>query len=486
MIRSMVLYKKGKEYARVRRLWLVVIGFILLVGFGFAICKMNGQSTAVSPQETPVTQTTSVQRGDITVSTTGSGVLVTVEQVDLSFKTAGRVRSLFVEVGDQVLAGDVLATLDEIESLEVAVETKELELKTAQQTLDELLAGTVTSLAEAQRTWAEAQANYQDALDDLRYQGDMRCDKQVTEQYYYDYMDAQGNVDVWESYLNDGSTGYGEDYILVHLAPYRKERDQAYTNLKYCQGYTEREIRESEAELDVAKAELSHAEAVYEELKATYGLDQDAAALAEATANNAVLQLEIARNALNGAVITAPMDGTILSIAEGEGEEVGTSTFLTLANLEQAALEIYIDETDLLRVKIGSTAEVIFDSIPDRTFHGEVVQLEPMLASVDGYDMIKGLVHLDEGILKEGQNFLLGMGAAVEVISSKAQYALLVPVEALIQQENGQYAVYVVAENGGFEKRELIIGLVDYTFAEVISGLKEGELVSTKGVEINP
>jgi multidrug efflux pump subunit AcrA (membrane-fusion protein) len=75
---------------------------------------------------------------------------------------------------------------------------------------------------------------------------------------------------------------------------------------------------------------------------------------------------------------------------------------------------------------------------------------------------------------------LLGeMNAEVEVVSGEALNAVLVPVQALRELGEGQYAVFVVSESGELEMRMVEVGLQDYVNAEVRSGLRPGEVVST-------
>ena len=74
---------------------------------------------------------------------------------------------------------------------------------------------------------------------------------------------------------------------------------------------------------------------------------------------------------------------------------------------------------------------------------------------------------------------------SVDVIGGKAENALLVPVEALKELGVGEYAVFVVADNGELEMRPVEVGLMDYANAQIINGLEMGEQISTGIVETN-
>ena len=80
------------------------------------------------------------------------------------------------------------------------------------------------------------------------------------------------------------------------------------------------------------------------------------------------------------------------------------------------------------------------------------------------------------------QTLPVGLNATVEVIGGRSLNALLVPVEALREISTGQYAVFVM-ENGQPKLRMVEVGLIDFTFAEIVSGLEAGETVTTGIVE---
>ena len=77
---------------------------------------------------------------------------------------------------------------------------------------------------------------------------------------------------------------------------------------------------------------------------------------------------------------------------------------------------------------------------------------------------------------------LLGMNAAVDVIGGRAEDVALVPVEALRELSPDEYAVFVM-EDGELKLRPVEVGLMDFTFAEIKSGLEIGEVVTTGIVE---
>jgi multidrug efflux pump subunit AcrA (membrane-fusion protein) len=85
--------------------------------------------------------------------------------------------------------------------------------------------------------------------------------------------------------------------------------------------------------------------------------------------------------------------------------------------------------------------------------------------------------------LEQGQNYSIwplpgGLNASVEVIAGRADNVLVVPVEALRELDLGQYAVMVMVD-GKPQMRQVEVGLMDYAYAEIVSGLEQGDQVST-------
>ena len=179
----------------------------------------------------------------------------------------------------------------------------------------------------------------------------------------------------------------------------------------------------------------------------------------------------------------APIDGTIMAINGSVGESVG-SGFITLADLEQPLLEVFLDETDMNMVVMGYEVEVVFDALPDEVFRGQVVQIDPQLVNQGGVTAVRALVQLDTDSFAKPQTLPVGMNATVEVIGGQAENTILVPVEALRELSPGEYAVFVM-EDGEPILRLVEVGLMDFTFAEILSGVELGEIVTTGLVETN-
>jgi HlyD family secretion protein len=122
---------------------------------------------------------------------------------------------------------------------------------------------------------------------------------------------------------------------------------------------------------------------------------------------------------------------------------------------------------------------ITFDALPDKTFTGKVTQIEPALVSQSGVSYVRGTVTIDESFIPTVSKLPSGMTASVEVISGQANNTPLVPVEALREISAGNYAVFVVGADEQLKLTPIKVGLMDLTSAQVLSGLKAGDVVST-------
>jgi RND family efflux transporter MFP subunit len=221
---------------------------------------------------------------------------------------------------------------------------------------------------------------------------------------------------------------------------------------------------------------LANARQEYEKYKD--GPAADELAEAQATLDNARANLALAQDDQPVIDLIAPIDGTVLSVDAGVGESVSAAAVITLADLEPTTLEVYLDETDLDKVAVGYPVEVVFDALPDLTFTGQVSQVSQSLQDLSGVQAIMALVTLDPANLETSISLPVGLNAAVDIIAGQATNAVLVPIEALRDLGDGEYAVFVV-EDGQPRLRVVEVGLMDLTTAEIKSGLEAGEIVST-------
>ncbi|HJX37251.1 MAG TPA: efflux RND transporter periplasmic adaptor subunit [Anaerolineae bacterium] len=428
----------------------------------------NVQAQTSNGEET--IQTTTVRRGSLVVAASGTGTLVSNAELELSFSSGGLLTEVLVEVGDEVQAGDVLARLDDTDGQGQVAEA-ETNLRLAELQLAELT-GTpdAAELAAAQYQLTSAQEALEDLLNGpsaeeiLIEQADLATAEMALQQ-------AQAAYDgiSWRP-------GAAMTSQALELQSATADYDRARANYDLAMAAASAE------EIASARANVAQAQASLNSLlnSATAG-DLETAQL---NVEQARRSLESAQSALEDTVLTAPFAGTVTSVAASAGEMVGTSSMVTLADLSEPSVEFYLDETDLELIAVGYAVEVTFDALPDAVFTGHVVSVAPALVEVSGAPAIQALAKLEP---EEEQSSVLatlpmGLNATVEVIAGSAENVLLVPAEALREIAPGEYAVFVVLD-GQPQMRQVEVGLMDYSYAEIISGLELGDLVSTGTVE---
>ena len=451
--------------------WILVA--ILLAGGGSAWYFLGSGNRAQAQSATQAatkTSTATVQPGNIEVTASGSGTLVASQSVDLSFSTSGTVAELKVKLGDTVKAGDVLASLGNSDELEAAVNSAQLNLLQAQQALTDLQQNASVSLAQAYQDWATAQATYATALaTSQRTSSAARCSKAVNTRY-------KAALDRATEILNNMHPETITDSAYITA---KNDYDTALANYNYCISYTADEKASAQSTLEVAKSALDQAEKKYNTLKAASGIDPTELATDEAKVKSAETQLAKAQEDLAGITLTAPIDGKVVYLAASQGAIVDTSKFITIADISHPTIDVSVDETDMDKLKVGSLATVTFDALPDQVFTGKVVQVNPQLTTSGQYSVAKGLVQLDDNTVKTIETLPLGLNATVTITGGQAQNVLLVPVAALKSLGNQQYTVTVVGSDGQKKQQTVTVGLQNAEYAEVTSGLKQGDVIST-------
>lgn len=469
--------------------FLAVLALLVIAGLGFGVWRsplalaLPG-GAAASTLAAPVYQTTTVRLGDVALTASGTGTLVTSQSLDLGFATPGTVAALNVQVGDLVKKGQVLATQAGTDQLQLAILNSQLALTTAQQNLATLQSNAAINVAQAEASQAAAQKSLAAAQGNLHTKRDPTCDANTTVSYYYKYTYAQDAVNTWEGYLSSGKTGYSTLYIQQVLNGLRKTRDIAQGNWQFCQGYTDQQIAQSQADLQLAQATVDQTTRAYQALKANAGIDPVQLAIDEAAVKDAQAQLDQAQSNLAGATITAPMNGTVMAVNGAAGQaSPAKGALITLKDFSHPQIQVNIDETDLGNFAVGCNAQVTFTSIPNQTFQGVVSQVSPSLVVVRNVSVVQGLVNFKDTTTLAKNTLEQGLTASVDVTCTQANNVLVIPVQALYEPANQPAYVYILSASGKPEKRPVAVGIKTSAFVEISSGLKQGDRVITTPIK---
>jgi multidrug efflux pump subunit AcrA (membrane-fusion protein) len=517
-------------------LWisLIILALVLAAGgyYAYTTYFLPAEEQA---SETPQVQTAVARRGDMVIYASGVGSVTPATEIGLGFTSSGTLSELLVNVGDDVQTGAVLARLktnNTEASLATGITSAQLSVLEAQQALDGIYDNWEMEAAQAllsieaaqndletlhnpalqQAEAAQSLAETQDALDaaQLAYDRTQLTASQANiDDAYADMLIAEQSLERaqenFDRYADKPADNINRAQAQSQLSAAQQKFDSAAANYNAMIGTSsDQEQTLAAADLSVAEARLEEAQREWEsaqtgatpgeiaftqaELAAAQaewarlkdGPDPAEIELSEIKLANAEAKLASAEEEQVYIDLLAPMDGTVLSISANVGESVSSGSILKLADLSLPLLEVYLDEIDMDKIAVGFEVEVIFDAIPDSTFTGHVIQVDPSLATVQNSQLVKALVQLDE--FAKPQTLPVGLNASVDVIGGRAEKAVLIPVEALRQLSPGEYAVFVM-ENDQPKLQVVSVGLVDFTSAEIITGLEPGDVVTTGIVE---
>ena len=249
--------------------------------------------------------------------------------------------------------------------------------------------------------------------------------------------------------------------------------------------YYERQVKLFDSKL-ISTESLESAKAQYDISKAQYE-----AILFQIKQAQASLQSTL--DNLEKTVYNAPIDGVITSLRVEEGETalVGTmnnpgTILMTIADLSVMEVEVEVDETDVVGVKIGHTAEVRVDAFPDEPIKGTVTEvgssaLEKLTVAEESKDF-KVVITLEDPL----ENLKPGLSASADIITARKDDVLAIPISALaLREKEGESTtieseqeegVYVVQENR-VRFTPVQKGIMGELKIEIISGLEEGQEV---------
>ncbi len=415
------------------------------------------------------TRTSPVQRGTVIASVSASGNLALAATSSLAFGASGKVSEIDVKVGQTVTAGQILAKIDPTQA--------DLQLTEAQQ-----------QLTVAQDNLAKAQngpSSTQIALNN-----------------------AQLNQD--EQAVTNAQNAYSTAKCTSASASQTCAQDsQAITN--------------AENALTLLKAQQANSAYVD---PGTIAQDQEAVTQAQAAVNTA-------QNAVAGTTITAPSNGTVLSIAGLVGSSVsaGSTTtgapagssssgssgsgsgssgaasgsgsgssgssgssssssssssassgaFITMADLSQLQVTANVSETDVASVQTGQSATVTLNAT-GKSYPAQVQVVSPtstVVSNVVEYAVTLDLTGAVPASVRPGQS------ASISIVTGEASDTLYVPNSA-ITTVGGRSIVTVVGSDGKETITPVTTGIVGTTNTQILSGLTQGQnvlltLASTTG-----
>lgn len=195
--------------------------------------------------------------------------------------------------------------------------------------------------------------------------------------------------------------------------------------------------------------------------------------------------------------ITAPIDGTVLSIVSQEGQTVNanqsTPTIVILGQLDTMTVRAEISEADIVKVREGQALWFTILGEPQTRYDAVLRSIEPAPESIRSDSSIaattSGSSSASTGAIYYNGLFDVPnpdgrlrtyMTAQVNIVLGRAEGVLTIPAAALGPRDaDGFHSVRVPGADGQVARRKVRIGLNDKVTAQVLEGLAEGDLVVT-------
>ena len=433
----------------------VILAIVVLVTL-WGYRAFSGRETSELPEGI---KTGTAERGDILAVVGATGSLVAEARANLLFQASGEVEAVLVERGMAVEKGQVLARLD-LSDLEIAVAQAELALRVSELQLERLQATpSEEDVAAARASVESAEENLQVLLESLS-ERDLELAKLSVDQARNNLWSAQasrdavaGNPMSAPGSVDAAKASVANAEIALRLAEIQYEQT--------LEGASDQAIKGAEAQLAQAQATLA---------KLVRGPSTEDLELARLQVEQSRLSLDSARLRLEDATITAPFDGIVVDVVVSEGEFVSPAVpAIELVDVCRFHTDVFIDELDIARVKVGQTVRLELDAFPDEQLIGEVVYVADVGTASQGLVTYKVTVDLGDPDLP----IKADMTASVKIVVAEHKDVLVIPGRAVRRDSEGRYVELV--EGTTLKRTPVEVGLSGEENVEVLSGLEEGD-----------
>ena len=348
------------------------------------------------------------------VLATGTVSLKTGAEVKIGARISGQVKSLLVKIGDFIRAGEIIAIIE-----------------------------------------------HEDLLSRVaRFQADLDAEKARQLKIL-----AEGPLEI-----NKAIAEREELQVQIKLAQKMLERNLELNQKGFVSTTA---LDEAEEKLAVLLARINLAN---EELKLKQSQLKNDSRLAQAMVDKAQANLNEEEIQLSYATITVPIDGIVAFVSTQEGETVVASlnapTFVTLIDLRKLEVTVFVDETDIGRIEVGQRAKFTVDTYANQFFNGKVREIHPKAVIKDNVVNYEVILDIEK---KKAAKLRPEMTANVVVTTGTRKNILTLPKEAV--KREGKKTFVVMQVNGELEDKPVELGWRDSGRIEVVSGLKEGDLI---------
>ncbi|NWF68191.1 MAG: HlyD family efflux transporter periplasmic adaptor subunit [Chloroflexi bacterium] len=473
------------------RLLVVVALSAIAVAVIFYV-RFQRQQAALQAQPV-VLDETSVERGDLVVTVSATGVITPVRQVPLLFEYSAPVVEVLVQEGESVVAGQLLARLDDAD-LQAILQDAQLALTAAQSAYDALLAPARPediAAAQAALNAALAALNAAYATAPTAEQIEIaRLQTEVARNQLWQLQlqrDAQAGLVPTTIAIPDGLPQEAIDAINAV--------NQFIQNSSIVPSSGQLEAGLNQADYGVQIADANYASVLNQDpdigqmaqanlavIQAQNALDrlvngpnEFELARAELQVRQGQLAVELAQAGVERARLVAPFDGVIAENNLVVGElPAGQTAAMLLVDSSSFYVDVAIDETDVVRVTLGQSVNLFLDALPNEAVTGSVTRIAITPTRIGQLVTFPVRVTLNP----TSDTVRVGMSVTARVVVNQLQDVLTLRNRFIrIDRATGQAFVTVEDESGRFTEIEIVLGLRNDTHSQIISGLSEGQRV---------
>lgn len=200
----------------------------------------------------------------------------------------------------------------------------------------------------------------------------------------------------------------------------------------------------------------------------------DSLADAASSIKNAEISLNNQRDRLDDFIITSPISGTIIEKYFKAGDKMETGKVLcTIFDLSYLTMTLNIDELDISQIQVGQTVQVTAEAVPGKVYQGVVTKVNIKATTQNGVTSYPVTVRIDET-----EGLLPGMNVDAVIEVQHKENILCVPVSAV---QRGNLVQLKTGEEGAedeFTPTPVETGISDDDYIEILSGLSEGDEVA--------
>jgi len=504
-----IISKLGRV-RKIKKKWMVTIIIVLLVAGYFIIPQFFK-----NPTDSYITE--KIDRGEVLQEVSETGSVEATDNISLGFKTIGKVSKIYVTAGNDVKAGDILASLD-LAQLSAQLQSARAALASANSQYTKLLNGSTSEdvkITEDARNSAQQDLNneYGDALallDDayIKIYNSLTTINSIQDDYF-STSDQQGikvrdnknkineSKEDIKFYLDKAKASSNHNDIDTALSRAVVDLNNTADSLKIIRdlcdegvyfydisstdkssidtqrGYINTaltNITGSQQAINSYKIALQKAESQLAFKKApARSEDVD---VAQAAVNQAQANVDLYQSQLNDNYLRSPIDGKITDVNVKVGEVISPSqAVVNLLSSNPFEIKANIYEEDIVKIKPENYVKIDLVAFPQKTFSGKVVSINPgekIIGNVVYYEVTIDFPNQPEGIMS-------GMTVDIVINTNKKENVLRVSKSA-VETIDGTQIVQII-KNGKIKDQIISTGLEGNDYYEVVSGLSEGDKI---------